>query len=64
VAGVKAIKFHGCRHTVAPPHVIAARLGHSVMELMKRTRTACRTSSRTPPIGWARSCTDKTLTFC
>ena len=42
-AGVKRIKFHGCRHTVAtlslaagtPPHVVAARLGHSVLELMK-----------------------------
>jgi len=42
-AGVRQIKFHGTRHTVAtlslqagmPPHVVAARLGHSVMELMK-----------------------------
>ena len=42
-AGVKRIKFHGVRHTVAtlslqagtPPHVVAARLGHSVMELMR-----------------------------
>ena len=42
-AGVRTIKFHGCRHTMAtlslqagtPPHVVAARLGHSVMELMK-----------------------------
>ena len=42
-AAVRRIKFHGCRHTVAtlslqaatPPHVVAARLGHSVMELMK-----------------------------
>ena len=40
---VKRIKFHGVRHTVAtlslqagtPPHVVADRLGHSVMELMK-----------------------------
>ena len=43
-AGVKRIKFHGVqahgRDAVAsrpgtPPHVVAARLGHSVMELMK-----------------------------
>jgi integrase len=42
-ADVKRIKFHGCRHTVAtlslqagtPPHAVAARLGHSVLELMK-----------------------------
>jgi integrase len=42
-ANVRKIKFHGVRHTVAtlslqagmPPHVVAARLGHSVMELMK-----------------------------
>jgi integrase len=42
-AGVRRIKFHGVRHTCAtlslqagvPPHVVAARLGHSVMELMK-----------------------------
>ncbi len=42
-AHVKRIKFHGVRHTVAtlsleagtPPHVVAARLGHSTMELMK-----------------------------
>ena len=42
-ADVRRIKFHGCRHTVAtlslmagtPPHVVAERLGHSVMELMK-----------------------------
>lgn len=42
-AGVRRIKFHGVRHTVAtlslqagvPPHVVAVRLGHSVMELMK-----------------------------
>src|SRR5207244_3890119 len=42
-AGVKPIKFHGVRHTVAtlslesgtPPHVVAARLGHSTIELMK-----------------------------
>jgi integrase len=42
-AGVKKIKFHGCRHTVAtlslvagvPAHVVADRLGQSVNELMK-----------------------------
>ena len=42
-ANVKRIKFHGVRHTVAtlslkagtPPHVVAAKLGHSPMELMK-----------------------------
>jgi integrase len=42
-ADVKRIKFHGCRHTVAtlslaagtPPHVVASRLGHSVLELMR-----------------------------
>jgi integrase len=42
-ADVRRIKFHGCRHTVAtlslqagtPPHVVAAKLGHSVMELMR-----------------------------
>jgi integrase len=42
-AGVRRIKFHGIRHTVAtlslqagtPPHVVAAKLGHSAMELMK-----------------------------
>jgi integrase len=41
-AGVKRIKFHGCRHTAATlllqagvlPHVVAARLGHSVVMLM------------------------------
>jgi integrase len=42
-SNVRRIKFHGLRHTCAtlllqggvPPHVVAARLGHSVMELMK-----------------------------
>jgi integrase len=42
-AGVRKIKFHGTRYSVAtlslaagvPPHVVADRLGHSVMELMK-----------------------------
>jgi integrase len=42
-AGVKRIKFHGCRHSCAslllqagvPPHVVAARLGHSVIMLMR-----------------------------
>jgi Phage integrase family. len=42
-AGVKQIKFHGTRHTVAtlslaagvPPHVVADRLGHSTQELLK-----------------------------
>jgi len=42
-AGVKRIKFHGLRHTAAtlllqtgvPPHVVAARLGHSVVMLMQ-----------------------------
>src|SRR5262249_22271105 len=42
-AEVKRIKFHGCRHTVAtlslqagiPPHVVAARLGHDTITLMK-----------------------------
>jgi integrase len=41
-AGVRRIKFHGCRHTCAtlslqagtPPHVVAERLGHSVVELL------------------------------
>jgi integrase len=41
-AGVRRIKFHGCRHTVAtlslaagvPPHVVADRLGHSTQELL------------------------------
>lgn len=41
-AGVRRIKFHGCRHTIATlslvggvlPHIVADRLGHSVEELM------------------------------
>ena len=41
-AEVKAIKFHGLRHTCAtlllqagvPPHVVAARLGHSTKMLL------------------------------
>jgi integrase len=41
-AGVKRIKFHGCRHTVAtlllmadvPPHVVAERMGHSTEMLL------------------------------
>ena len=41
-AGCRRIKFHGTRHTVAtlllaagtPPHVVSARLGHSVVMLM------------------------------
>ena len=40
-AGVKRIKFHGLRHTVAtlmlaagvPPHVVQRRLGHSKIEM-------------------------------
>lgn len=47
-ANVPRKKFHACRHSVAsvslsvgtPPHVVAARLGHSVMELM-RTYAHC-----------------------
>jgi integrase len=42
-AGVKRIKFHGCRHTAAtlqllagvPPVVVASQLGHSVEVLLK-----------------------------
>ena len=41
-AGVKRIKFHGCRHTAATlmlqggvaPHVAAARLGHRTEMLL------------------------------
>ena len=61
---MKRIKFHGCRHTAdavaaagTPPHVVAARLGHSVMELMKTYPRLAWYAVRTPPHDSGRCCT-------